>query len=226
MSDASERPAEDRADRPDADAWAAACEEDLAAEQARRREQYGAQPASAAEELRRLADAVSQKISEIGKPFAGSAGPAAAQAAAQGMAQQFLSQAKSAIEPVVERNPDLFGHLAAAGNELLAAYQSAVRDSERLWTSGESRTHAERTPTDGTGSDASPPSADVPGPAGFPAPGHVDIERIDLDKDAGRETGHEPGNEPGTEPGEGRDKGPGEGPGEGGGQGTEGPGRN
>lgn len=209
MSDAAERPA---GERTDSDAWATACEEDLAAEQARRREQYGSQPVSAAEELRRLADAVSEKISEIGKPFAGSAGTAAA----QGVAQQFIAQAKSAIEPVVERNPDFFGHLAAAGNELLAAYQSAVRDSENRWTSGgPSRTHAESRTEDGPRTDGgsresgdprtsgSSPGDRERGESGPPSAERVDIERIDLDKD----TGEDPGNDSGTGSGEGPGRG-------------------
>lgn len=133
MSDDAERPDTERADAgeaPDADAWSTACDEDLAAEKARRRAQYGAPPTSAADELRRLADTVSEKVAEFGKPFAG----AAATGAAQGVAQQLIAQAKATIEPVVERNPQFFDHLAAAGNELLAAYRSAVHESERRWT--------------------------------------------------------------------------------------------
>lgn len=45
-----------------------------------------------------------------------------------------MQQAKAAVEPVIERNPDVFDHLAAAGSELLAAYRSAVQDQERRWT--------------------------------------------------------------------------------------------
>jgi hypothetical protein len=47
-----------------------------------------------------------------------------------------IRQARSAVEPVIERNPDLFDHLAAAGNELLAAYRSAVEGQEGRWTRG------------------------------------------------------------------------------------------
>ncbi|MBO8186041.1 DUF5304 domain-containing protein [Streptomyces spirodelae] len=125
MSDDAERPA-----APDPDAWATACEEDLDAERARRRAQYGPPPTSAAEELRRLADAVTEKVAEFGKPLMGAAGSAAA----QGMAEQLFKQAKAAVEPVVERNPQVFDHLAAAGSELLAAYRSAVQEAERRWT--------------------------------------------------------------------------------------------
>ncbi|GAA2078581.1 hypothetical protein GCM10009801_35570 [Streptomyces albiaxialis] len=131
MSDDVERTLSEPASRPDPDAWATACEEDLKAEKARRRAQYGPPPTNAAEELRRLADAVTEKVAGLSKPLGG----AMASAAAQGVAQQLIAQAKASIEPVVARNPQLFDHLAAAGNELLAAYRSAVHDAERRWTS-------------------------------------------------------------------------------------------
>ncbi|MFF4605444.1 DUF5304 domain-containing protein [Streptomyces sp. NPDC001339] len=127
MSDATERPA-DRQAGPDADAWAAACAEDLAAEKARRRATYGPQPGSAAEELRKLADAVTDKLAGIQLP--GALGGMAAQSAVN----QLFKQAKAVVEPVIERNPDVFDHLATAGTELLAAYRSAVEGSERRWT--------------------------------------------------------------------------------------------
>ena len=114
----------------DADAWSTACAEDLAAEKARRRVEYGPPPGSAAEELRKLVDAVSDKLSSIQSPLLGSvAGPAAQQ-----VVKQVVQQAKAAVEPVIERNPDVFDHLAAAGNELLAAYRSAVQAQEQRWT--------------------------------------------------------------------------------------------
>ncbi|MFI5682551.1 DUF5304 domain-containing protein [Streptomyces sp. NPDC051636] len=115
----------------DADAWATACAEDLAAEKARRRGEHGPPPGSAAEELRRLVDAVADKLSGIQSPLLGAvAGPAAQQ-----VVRQVVQQAKAAVEPVIERNPDVFDHLAAAGGELLAAYRSAVQAQERRWTS-------------------------------------------------------------------------------------------
>ncbi|WP_329458265.1 DUF5304 domain-containing protein [Streptomyces sp. NBC_01497] len=122
MSDTSERP------DGDPDAWATACGEDLAAEKVRRRAVYGPPPASAADELRKFADAVADKLTSVGNPLFGMA--------AQGAVQQFLNQAKAAVEPVIERNPGFFDHLAAAGNELLAAYRSAVEDQEGRWTRG------------------------------------------------------------------------------------------
>ncbi|MFB7560454.1 DUF5304 domain-containing protein [Streptomyces brevispora] len=121
MSEATDRPVDD-------DAWAQACAEDLAAEKARRRAEYGPTPGSAAEELRKLMDAVADKVASLQSPLFG--------VAAQGAVQQVIKQAKSAVEPVIERNPDVFDHIAAAGGELLAAYRSAVEGQERRWTQG------------------------------------------------------------------------------------------
>ncbi|MEV6565087.1 DUF5304 domain-containing protein [Streptomyces kronopolitis] len=158
MSDATERPA-DRGAEPDADAWETACAEDLAAEKVRHREAHGPQPGSAAEELRKLAEAVTDKLAGIQLP--GALGGIAA----QGAVNQLFKQARAAVEPVIERNPDIFDHLAAAGSELLAAYRSAVEGSERRWT----REDADDRP--GARRDDDPRDDD--GPAG--------TERIDLD---------------------------------------------
>lgn len=65
MSDATEQPAPEA----DADAWEKACAEDLAEEKARRRAEYGPPPGSAAEELRKLVDAVAEKLSGLQTPF-------------------------------------------------------------------------------------------------------------------------------------------------------------
>ncbi|MEU0101665.1 DUF5304 domain-containing protein [Streptomyces sp. NPDC006267] len=159
MSEATDRPV-------DGDAWADACAEDLAAEKARRRAQYGPPPGSAAEELRKLVDAVADKVSSLGTPLLG--------VAAQGAVQQAVRQARSAVEPVIERNPELFDHLAAAGNELLAAYRSAVEGQESRWTrttEGASGAPGPETPSKNAADDPSDPRDD--GPSG--------TERIDLD---------------------------------------------
>ncbi|MFJ8105410.1 DUF5304 family protein [Streptomyces sp. NPDC096132] len=115
----------------DADAWATACAEDLAREKARRRTEQGRPEGTAAEELRKLVDAVADKLSGIQSPLLG----AVAGGAAQQVVRQVVQQAKAAVEPVIERNPDVFDHLAAAGGELLAAYRSAVQHQEQRWTS-------------------------------------------------------------------------------------------
>ncbi|KNB52731.1 DUF5304 domain-containing protein [Streptomyces caatingaensis] len=156
MNDATEHPAPHG--RPDPDAWEAACAEDLAAERARRREQYGqGAPGSAGDELRKLIDAVADKVAGLRLP------PAAA--AAQGAVQQLVDAAKAVVEPVVERNPEVFDHLASAGSELLAAYRAAVRGQEQRWT--------RRAADDGGdgGGDAGGDGGDAPGGP----------ERIDLD---------------------------------------------
>ncbi|MEU2419801.1 DUF5304 domain-containing protein [Streptomyces sp. NPDC007851] len=150
--------AADEARATDADAWATACAEDLAAEKARRRTQYGPPQGSAAEELRKLVDAVADKLSGFQSPLLGAvAGPAAQQ-----LVRQVVEQARNAVEPVMERNPDVFDHLAAAGGELLAAYRSAVQAQETRWTAGKD---------DGTGRDGRRDEGGDPGPG----------ERIDLD---------------------------------------------
>ncbi|USQ87846.1 DUF5304 domain-containing protein [Streptomyces phaeoluteigriseus] len=119
-----------RATDADADAWSTACAEDLAEEKARRRAEHGAPQGSAAEELRRLMDTVADKLSGLQSPLLGAvAGPAAQQ-----VVRQVVQQARAAVEPVIERNPDVFDHLAAAGGELLAAYRSAVQQQEQRWT--------------------------------------------------------------------------------------------
>lgn len=120
-------------DRPDADAWAKASAEDIAAEHARRREQAGQGVGSAAEELRRLAEAVTDRLSALNTP------------AVQIAAQSVISQVRSVVEPIKDRNPEVFDHLTSAGAELLAAYRSAVAGAESRWT-GEDRSpssHAE-----------------------------------------------------------------------------------
>ncbi|MGW7279883.1 DUF5304 domain-containing protein [Streptomyces sp. NPDC054844] len=172
----SEAPRPDEADgagetRPaDADAWATACAEDLEAEKARRRAEYGPPPGSAAEELRRLVDTVADKLSGLQSPLLGQvAGPAAQQ-----VVRQVVQQAKAAVEPVIERNPDVFDHLAAAGGELLAAYRSAVEHQERRWTTGTT---------------------------GAPGEDPRDPRDLDEPRDDGSDTGRDDGDE-GTGPGQ------------------------
>ncbi|MGW7101499.1 DUF5304 domain-containing protein [Streptomyces sp. NPDC054838] len=158
MSEATDRPTDD-------DAWAKACAEDLAAEKERLRAERGAArgnasgggTGTAAEELFKLFGAVADKVSALNNPLLG--------AAAQGAVRQFVDQAKTAVKPVVERNPEVFDHLAAAGSELLAAYRSAVEGHERRWT--QERPTAPRADDD--------PRHDGDDPGAGPA------ERIDLD---------------------------------------------
>ncbi|WP_225822710.1 DUF5304 domain-containing protein [Streptomyces naphthomycinicus] len=149
---ASEAVEEEQARATDADAWATACAEDLAAEKARRRAEHGPPPGSAAEELKKLVDAVADKLSGLPSPLLGGlAGPAAQQ-----VVRQVVQQAKAAVEPVIERNPDVFDHLAAAGGELLAAYRSAVHHQERRWTAGTADPADERPDRRDRGEDTGP----------------------------------------------------------------------
>ncbi|MDJ0341126.1 DUF5304 family protein [Streptomyces sp. H10-C2] len=133
------------ADRPEADAWAKASAEDTAAEHARRREQAGQGVGSAAEELRRLAEAVSERLAEFRNPAVTLA------------AQTVISQVKSVVEPIRERNPEVFEHLSSAGVELLAAYRSAVAGHETRWTAGD--TTSARDTTAGRRASDTPPGS-------------------------------------------------------------------
>ncbi|MCM1970021.1 DUF5304 domain-containing protein [Streptomyces sp. G1] len=175
MSEATDRPTDPSSGD---DAWAEACAEDLAAERERRRSEQGASAGAgtgtAAEELFKLfeavADKVSDKVSALNNPLFG--------VAAQGAVRQFVNQAKTAAKPVVERNPEVFDHLAAAGSELLAAYRSAVEGHERRWT------RDERTPGWGSGNagtagapESAAGNAKDPRDEGDDGP----TERIDLD---------------------------------------------
>ncbi|MFB6679157.1 DUF5304 domain-containing protein [Streptomyces sp. NPDC057684] len=161
MSDATEQPAPEA----DADAWEKACAEDLAGEKARRRAEHGPPPGSAAEELRKLVDAVAEKLSGLQTPLLG----AVAQGTAQQVVSQVVKQAKAAVEPVVERNPEVFDHLAAAGNELLAAYRSAVERQEQRWTQRSSGAQAGQA----AGDDTDPRDE---GPEGPSKGEHIDLD--------------------------------------------------
>jgi hypothetical protein len=163
MSDTSENAdAQPAGQQPpaDPDAWSAACEEDLDAERARRRARYGEQPGDAAEELRKLADALTDRLGELGRSLGPGVGLAAGPLAAQ---------ARAALEPVIERNAEVFQHLAGAGQELLAAYRAAVLGHERRWSRPERSGGASGEPDGKKGPDRGDPD----GPAG--------TERIDLD---------------------------------------------
>lgn len=113
-----------REERSDADAWSLACAEDIAEQASKRRVQRAYQPGSAADELRRLAEAVTEKVQELRHPIVGLP------------AQALISQARAVLSQARDRNPEFFDHLAAAGSELLAAYRAAVDGHERRWTNG------------------------------------------------------------------------------------------
>ncbi|MFI1973922.1 DUF5304 domain-containing protein [Streptomyces wedmorensis] len=151
----------------DSDAWAKACAEDLEAEKARRRAQRGAEPGSPAEEFRKLFEAVADKVS------GGLGNPLLAGQAAQTV-QQLVNQAKAVVEPVIERNPQVFDHLAAAGSELLAAYRSAVEGHENRWTRGGPVTEDDpRRDADEPRGDTDEPRKDDEGPG---TGQHIDLD--------------------------------------------------
>jgi hypothetical protein len=108
------------------DAWSEACAEDLAAERARRAREGRDETGTAAEEFLRLADALAEKLTGF---TSRAAGPLQGEAV-----RHVVGQARSFVEPVIARNPEVLGHLAAAGSELLAAYRSAVTGQEARWT--------------------------------------------------------------------------------------------
>ncbi|AWZ03682.1 MULTISPECIES: DUF5304 domain-containing protein [unclassified Streptomyces] len=155
MSEATDRPTDASADE---NAWAEACAEDLAAEKERRRSEQGAGSGAgngtAAEELFKLFEAVADKVSALNNPLLG--------VAAQGAVRQFVNQAKTAAKPVIERNPEVFDHLAAAGSELLAAYRSAVEGHERRWTREEPRDRPGKPSGDHPGNPSGNPSGERP----------------------------------------------------------------
>lgn len=170
MSDAAKDPVEPRppeaAGRPpaasDPDAWATACQEDLEAEQARRQARYGRPPLDPARELRRLADAVTDVLTDQLGRFGLAAAPLA-------------HQARTALEPVIERNAEVFRHLAAAGGELLAAYRAAVENHERDWA----RPDPPAAPR--AGGEGAPPGSSASDDRRDPPPEATGPHRIDLD---------------------------------------------
>lgn len=92
---------------PVSDAWATACEEDLARERARR----GTGPGGdAAAWFGRVADTVAERLGVLGVPVG-----------------DLAARTSDALGPVLERNADVITHLGRAGDELVAAFRAAVR---------------------------------------------------------------------------------------------------
>ncbi|QMU80141.1 DUF5304 domain-containing protein [Streptacidiphilus sp. PB12-B1b] len=73
------------------------------------------------DEVRRFAAAVGDRVDE------------AASALGAGEGIRGLQQLAA---PLRGKHPEVYGHLIAAGGELLAAYRAAVAASERRWTAG------------------------------------------------------------------------------------------
>jgi hypothetical protein len=128
-------------DRHDEDVWAQAVAEDAQQqreEQARRArpqgedeqgadsgpkppagDLFGSELGPLVEEVRKFAAAVGGKVDEAASAFG----------AGDGM--RGLQQLAA---PLRGKHPEVYGHLIAAGGELLAAYRAAVTASERRWT--------------------------------------------------------------------------------------------
>ncbi len=86
---------------------------------------FGPELGPLVDEVRRLANAVGAKAQEVG-------------------AQQFANAALGSLASLAElpgalreKHPEVYGHLSAAGGELLAAYRAAVSGHERRWSAGE-----------------------------------------------------------------------------------------
>lgn len=107
----------------DEDAWSKACEEDLAAEQARRRAAAGG-GFDGVEELRKLMDDVVGRLGGLGGLVGGGAVAGLA-------AEDVASRVRSAVDPVLERHSDVIGHLSRAGDELVAACRAAFTPQQQ-----------------------------------------------------------------------------------------------
>ncbi len=86
---------------------------------------FGPELGPLVDEIRRFANAVGEKAQEAG-------------------AQQFAAAALNSLGTLAElpgtlreKHPEVYGHLSAAGGELLAAYRAAVSGHERRWSSRE-----------------------------------------------------------------------------------------
>ena len=128
-------------DRHDEDVWAQAVAEDAQQqreEQARRArpqgedergadsgpkppagDLFGSELGPLVEEVRKFAAAVGGKVDEAASAFG------------TGDGMRGLQQLAA---PLRGKHPEVYGHLIAAGGELLAAYRAAVTASERRWT--------------------------------------------------------------------------------------------
>ncbi|GGV25667.1 hypothetical protein GCM10010495_46790 [Kitasatospora herbaricolor] len=88
------------------------------------------------EEVRRLAKAVGEKAEEAGVPQFAAAALGSLGSLAPGGAAGSLGTLSELPGVLRAKHPEVYGHLAAAGGELLAAYRAAVSGHERRWSSG------------------------------------------------------------------------------------------
>jgi hypothetical protein len=128
------------------DVWAQVVAEDAAAQAAQAREAQKSEEAGATTPA---TDPLQRLLGD--SPFGTELGPVVDEvrriAANLGDRLQQAQRASEAIAtglqgweqvtaPLRENHPEVYRHLAAAGNELLAAYRAAVSGQERRWTGG------------------------------------------------------------------------------------------
>jgi hypothetical protein len=82
-------------------------------------ELFGSELSPLVEEVRRLATTVGEKVSA---------------ASASVSSGDHLGALQDLAAPLRVKHPEVYGHLIAAGGELIAAYRSAVSASEKRWT--------------------------------------------------------------------------------------------
>ncbi|WP_051943274.1 DUF5304 family protein [Streptacidiphilus rugosus] len=78
---------------------------------------FGADLGPLVDEVRKFASAVGEKVSAVGN---GGSDP--------------MEVLQNLAAPLRTKNPAVYGHLLAAGGELIAAYRAAVSASERRWS--------------------------------------------------------------------------------------------
>ena len=122
--DRTTRPGDDPAgERAGEAAGEQAGDRDRAGDRAGAGHPFGPEFGPLVDEVRRFANAVGEKAQEAG-------------------AQQFAAAALGSLASLAElpgtlreKHPEVYGHLSAAGGELLAAYRAVVAGHERRWSS-------------------------------------------------------------------------------------------
>ncbi|MCX5213398.1 DUF5304 domain-containing protein [Kitasatospora sp. NBC_00240] len=90
------------------------------------------------DEVRRLARAVGEKAEEAGVPQFAAAALGSLGSLASGGSPGSLGSLSELPGALRAKHPEVYGHLSAAGGELLAAYRAAVSGHERRWAAGDS----------------------------------------------------------------------------------------
>ncbi|MFC1416785.1 DUF5304 family protein [Streptacidiphilus cavernicola] len=82
-------------------------------------ELFGPELGPLVEEVRKFASSLGEKVTAVSSAVGGG---------------DSLGALQNLAAPLRSKHPEVYGHLIAAGGELLAAYRSAVQSSERRWT--------------------------------------------------------------------------------------------